>query len=307
MSATDLRTGLIVAALTPFRRGTTTVDEDRFDAELDFIARHRPVAVAVAGVEVQEYHVLTADQRVDLVKRAAERLGDVPVVAGVSAVSVDQACHLAERMAAVGAGYVLAVAGPKPWGAAPTTGELLAWYHALADVSPVPVFVYCNPRTGVDPSVDAIAEVAAHPNVAAMKETSRDVIKVLRLCQEVEQAGLARVYTNMESIQTTLAAGGSGAMMPPPALAIATALVAAIEAGDDAETRRLQSFFGRFPSAWMRLGLGPACKAAMGIVGCDVGDPVHPYDALGADEVASLREYLAGWGLAAGEPAAQVG
>ena len=291
--------GLVAAALTPFVDGTTSTDDEQFAAQLRFIAASRPVAVAVAAVEVQEYHVLTLEQRAGLVRQAADALGDVPVIGGVSHADLRQSIELAGVMADAGARFVLAVASQKPWGAAPTSSELVTWYHQLADASPLPVLLYGNPRTGTEPSVEAIVEICRHPNVAAMKETSRSVIKLLRLCDEVDVAGHARVYTNMESIRATLDAGGSGAMLPPPALGLATDLVRAVQDGDAEEARRLQAFFGRFPSAWMGLGLGPAMKASMRLVGCDVGDPVHPFDALGPEQVETMREYLAGWGLVA--------
>jgi 4-hydroxy-tetrahydrodipicolinate synthase len=290
--------GLIAAPLTVWRAGGERPDNGALEAQVELIAgRFAPVAIAVAAVEVQEYHVLSPRQRAELVRRAVARGGGVPVVGGVSDPSLSRAIELARSLADAGAAAVLAVAGLKPWGAPPTDDELVAWYEQLADASPLPVLLYANLRTGVDPSVAAMGRIAAHPNVVALKETSRDAGKLLRLCSDIDVAGHARVYSNMESLQATLAVGGSGAMMPTPPLVVADALLAALRAGDAQEAGRLQRFFADYPSRWMRLGLGPAMKASMTILGLDAGEPLAPYRDLDESERASLREYLCGWGL----------
>ena len=63
--------------------------------------------------------------------------------------------------------------------------EFVRWFTQLADESPLPIVVYSNPRTGTEPSVSSLAELAAHEKIAALKETSRDMTKVLNLCLEL--------------------------------------------------------------------------------------------------------------------------
>lgn len=284
------RQGLIAALLTPFA-DDGSIDLPAFDAQLAFVEPHRPLAVSVAAVEVQDYHVLTDDQRVDLVARAAAGT-DIPVVAGVTAYALDRSVALAQRMADAGAAAVLAVAQRKPWGAPPTADEAVRWFTQLADASGLPLVLYTNPATGVDLDVDVMTRITAHPNVCAVKETSRHVGKVQRLCRDIDKAGHAGVFTNMESLHATLSAGGRGAMLPPPGLAPATAVVTAVVDGDQAAAADHQAVFTDFPSRWLRLGLGPVMKAAMREIGCPVGNPVRPYDALNDDERRSLSEFL---------------
>ncbi|MEK8174415.1 hypothetical protein NKH77_51685 [Streptomyces sp. M19] len=60
---------------------------------------------------------------------------------------------------------------------------------------------------------------------------------------------------------------------------------------------RLALFFAEFPGRWTGLGFLPAVKAAAGLMGCELGKPVHPWSALDADSVSEMREFLAKWEL----------
>ncbi|KAA9162630.1 dihydrodipicolinate synthase family protein [Amycolatopsis acidicola] len=295
MAETVFRRGVIVAALTPFRGRTTRVEGPAFARQVAALARWAPAAIGVAGVESQEFQVLGRAARLKLVESTVDNAAGVPVLAGVSHPSLAESIALARESAQRGAAAVLAVASAKPWGAAPTGDEAHRWFATLADESPVPVVLYNNPRLGVDLSVDTIARIGAHPNVAAMKETSRDEAKLLGLLSHAAP-GLA-VYTNMELLATTLLLGGHGAMLPPSGLPVAQRVLAAAEAGDHAEIARWVPFFADFPSRWSGLGFLPAVKAATALMGLDLGRPLWPYDAIDGDILHELREYLRKWEL----------
>ncbi|GAA1274012.1 hypothetical protein GCM10009609_41410 [Pseudonocardia aurantiaca] len=291
-----LRRGLVVAALTPFVRDTVRVDKGRFGFQLRALGAAAPVAVTVGAVESQEFQVLGRAARLALVDAARETLPmDVPVIAGVSSASLRESIALATEISRRGASVAVAVASPKPWGAPPTPDEACRWFSTLADASPVPVLLYNNPRLGVDLSVDTMARICSHPNVVALKETSRDVGKLLGLVNRIQ--GAAHVYTNMELLFSTLTLGGSGAMLPTPGLPIASRLFAHVEAGELDEAARLALFFAEFPGRWTGLGFLPAVKAAAALMGCELGDPVWPWSGLDDACLDELRGFLAKWEL----------
>lgn len=298
-SAPFRQRGIIAAALTPWVPDSRGADVDfvAFDRQLDWLAAQAPLAVGVAGVEVQEYHVLDDAARVGLVARAVERLGGIPVVAGISSPTPSRSAALASSMADVGASAVLALAGPKPWAAGPTADEFVDWFSELAELTTLPIIVYSNPRTGSEPSVAALATLAARGYIAGIKETSRDMMKILGLCDKLAGPDLAGVYNNMETLLATLVLGGHGAMVPAPALPMSQRIVDAYETGDLNEARKWQRFFVDFPSTWQALGLGPAVKAAMRILGVDVGDTLSPYRDIDAAQRAAMEAHLRAWGL----------
>lgn len=291
-----LRRGSVVAALTPFVRDSVRVDKGRFAAQVAALGRSGPVAVTVGAVESQEFQVLGRSARLGLVDTAVAHLpAGIPVVGGVSSPSIRESVALARESADRGAAVAVAVASPKPWGAAPTPDEAHRWFALLADASPIPVLLYNNPRLGVDLSVETVARICAHPNVVAVKETSRDEAKLLGLISRVQ--GHAHVYTNMELLFSTLLLGGSGAMLPTPGLPVAARLTAHVEAGEVDAAARLALFFAGFPSRWNGLGFLPAVKAAAGLMGCELGPPIHPWSALDEASVSEMREFLAEWEL----------
>jgi len=59
------------------------------------------------------------------------------------------------------------------------SANLLAFYRTVADQSPLPVIIYNFPQaTGYDIPAEVVIELANHPNIAAIKESSGNLDKV---------------------------------------------------------------------------------------------------------------------------------
>ena len=57
--------------------------------------------------------------------------------------------------------------------------NLLAFYRTVADRSPLPIIIYNFPQaTGYDIPAEVVIELAGHPNIAAIKESSGNLDKV---------------------------------------------------------------------------------------------------------------------------------
>jgi 4-hydroxy-2-oxoglutarate aldolase len=55
----------------------------------------------------------------------------------------------------------------------------LSFFRAVADASPLPVVIYNFPQmTGIDLAVDVVAQLAGHPNIHGIKESSADLDKI---------------------------------------------------------------------------------------------------------------------------------
>ncbi len=94
---------------------------------------------------------------------------------GIGAESTRQTIARARGAAAAGADAVLCVA-PHYFGAgAMTDAALHAHYHAVADASPVPVALYSIPKyMHFALSQGLVAELAVHPNIIGIKDSSGD-------------------------------------------------------------------------------------------------------------------------------------
>jgi dihydrodipicolinate synthase/N-acetylneuraminate lyase len=125
-----------------------------------------------------EWWAQTISERREVARAAVEAAaGSVPVLVGVTHFVPDQAASLAESAADSGADGVLSTVPPYVH---PTGREILAWYRALSERSPLPVMIYNWPRgVGVDLSVDLLAELVQLDNVVAVKDSSGDELKTL--------------------------------------------------------------------------------------------------------------------------------
>lgn len=286
--------GLIVPPLTPFDE-RQQVDYDALRGVIDFtVDRCNASMVVAAGVEAQEYHYLSLEQRKELVRQTVAMVGGRRAVAvGISHPNFRTAIELAHLAEDLKADAVQLLVPLRPFGGEPTTAEMVAYFEAVARETRLPMLLYLNPGPGAHVSVSATIELASLPQVKYVKESSRDLSRVGQLIVEVEKAGHARYYTTMQMLLITLMLGGSGVTVPTPAAALAHRIVQAFQAGQLEEAARLQLEFAVWPARWMHRGLTPTMKATMEILGYRIGRPFPPFNALTPQETESLRSFLA--------------
>ncbi|MEA2988942.1 MAG: 4-hydroxy-tetrahydrodipicolinate synthase [Alphaproteobacteria bacterium] len=285
--------GLIVAPLTPFT-ADLKVDEPSLRRQIDYVVVDCAATMVVAaGVETQEYTYLSLEERKALIHRTIEFVdGRVPVMVGISHASFKTAIALAHDAERHGAAAVQLLAPLRPFAGPPTDADLIAYFEAVSKETSLPITLYLNPGPGADVSVPATIALAQLPRVQLIKESSRDLARVSRLIVEIDHAGHARYFTTMQMLLATLALGGSGATMPPPACEIARQVIDAFVAKDYERAAAAQLQFALFPARWMHRGLAPAMKAAMDLIGVPAGEPYPPYVSLTRDERLAMAAVL---------------
>jgi 4-hydroxy-tetrahydrodipicolinate synthase len=291
-------TGIIGAGLTPFR-ADGSVDGDALERELEFMVGHCN-AISILGVEISEYGLLSEHDRRAWLKHGVDVVGGrVPVLAGASGHLVGEVVELAEFAAAAGADYAQVLVPRRPWGQEPTGEELLAFFEAVANRSPLPIVVYLNPHAGADPPPRVLVELSRLDGVAAFKESSRDMGKIGRLIEEIDVAGNARYFTTMEPLLATLVQGGPGAMMPAPATMIGAEVLSAFRAGDLERAAAAQRRFAVFPTRWRAYGLTPVMKSALEHLGIGRAATLAPFAQFSAEDHHAIGEFLAEAGVLA--------
>ncbi|MDO5633815.1 MAG: dihydrodipicolinate synthase family protein [Micrococcus sp.] len=110
---------------------------------------------------------LSVEQRRRVIEAAVSSAGDVPVMAGVSALSTRETLLHAEHAAEAGALAVMVA----PMTYQPLTeDEVFGLYAEVADGQDLPIIVYDNPvTTRVDVSVDLYARISEVPGIAGFK------------------------------------------------------------------------------------------------------------------------------------------
>src|SRR5882757_2707952 len=142
----------------------------------------------VAGIVVQgstgEAIMLSDQERRDVLKvaRAAAAPSKV-LIAGTGVESAVETLRLTEYAAELGYDVAL-VRTPHFYRKQMLPSNLLAFYRTVADRSPLPVMIYNVPIfTAYDLPAEVVIELAGHPNIVAIKESSGDVEKVRRMVE----------------------------------------------------------------------------------------------------------------------------
>jgi dihydrodipicolinate synthase/N-acetylneuraminate lyase len=143
-----------------------------------------PVAGIVALGSTGEAIMLSDDERRDVLKSTREAAAPNKVlIAGTGSESAIDTLRLTEYAAELGYDIAL-VRTPFYYKKQMQPANILAFYRTVADQSPMPVMIYSVPPfTGYDMPAELVIELADHPNIVGIKESSGDVQKVRRMVE----------------------------------------------------------------------------------------------------------------------------
>jgi 4-hydroxy-2-oxoglutarate aldolase len=134
--------------------------------------------------------VMLSDEESREVLRVARRAArpEKVLVAGVGRESVSETLRLAEYAAQLDYDAVL-VRTPHYYRPQMGSRELLTYYQVIADRSPLPVVLYNIPLfTAYDLPVAVIAELAMHPNIAGIKDSSSNIERIRQVIESTRGA-----------------------------------------------------------------------------------------------------------------------
>jgi 4-hydroxy-2-oxoglutarate aldolase len=145
------------------------------------------------------------------------------LIAGVGRESVIETLRLADYAAELGYDAVL-VRTPHYYRKQLRNREMLTYYQAVADRSPLPVLLYSIPScTAYDLPIEVVAELALHPNIIGMKDSSGNVERIAELVNVTRAARKRTVPV------TSVFAAVTSRMLTQPQSVSATPFVAAGE------------------------------------------------------------------------------
>jgi 4-hydroxy-2-oxoglutarate aldolase len=167
------------------------------------------------------------------------------LIAGVGRESVIETLRLAEEAAKQHYDALL-VRTPHFYRPQMRVREMLTYYRAVADAAALPVLLYSVPvYTAYDLPVEVVAELAHHPNILGMKESSGDAKRLALLAQATASAPRRTVtvtstftaVTRRMLISQTEAAGLASALLPVDMLGAGDAITAPIPPRAQLRTR----------------------------------------------------------------------
>src|SRR5277367_5582626 len=143
-----------------------------------------PCAGIVALGSTGEAILLSDQDRRDVLKSTREAAAPNKVlVAGTGVESAIETLRLTEYAAELGYDIAM-VRTPHYYKKQMVAASILAFYRTVADRSPLPVIIYNFPQvTGYDIPAELVIELAEHPNLIGIKESSGDVEKVRKIVE----------------------------------------------------------------------------------------------------------------------------
>lgn len=168
----------------------------------------------------------------------------------------------------------------------------LTYFRAVADQAKIPIVIYNWPQTtGVDISVDAVARLSEHPNIAAIKESSGNLEKVIQMIGTVSD-GFQVLVGSAPTLYPSLMMGAAGAILAF-ANAAPYACITIWEAYRRREDEAARDWQNRIlrPAQLVTSKYGiPGLKYAMDLNGYYGGPPRLPLTVLGPQARKEIEE-----------------
>jgi 4-hydroxy-2-oxoglutarate aldolase len=206
----------------------------KLEANVARYSRSLLAGMVVLGSTGEAVALNDAESR-DVLRTVAESAApDKVLIAGAGRESVKATVELAETAAELRFDAVL-VRTPTYYAPQMTTAAVLHHFRSVADRSPLPVLLYHIPKfVPYDFPVEVVAELAQHPNIIGIKDSSGDVARLGAIVQATQTAPrrtatvtpvfepvTARMLTSRTEAEATFVAltelgSGVAVAVPPP-------------------------------------------------------------------------------------------
>jgi 4-hydroxy-tetrahydrodipicolinate synthase len=274
--------GVLTAMVTPFDADGALNDEAAAGL-IHHLLENGSDGVVLAGT-TGESPTLTDDEMARLWEIGVAECGDALVVAGTGSNDTRHAIELTERATAIGVDAMLVVA---PYYNKPNRRGVIEHYKSVAAATDRPVILYNIPsRSVIDLSNDLLRELAEIPNVAAVKQARYEDLAPIE--------GLDLLAGNDDMLADVLDMGGTGGVLVASHL-VGTEMRRMI---DEPDNRREihDSLADLFKALFVTTSPIPV-KAALNMLGHDVGGLRLPLVEASEDEQAAVRDALERHGL----------
>jgi len=278
---------VLTAIVTPFD-ASGALDYERFRELATHLVENGSDGVVVAAT-TGESPTLSDDERIELVATAVDAVGDrATVVAGTGTYSTAHSVHLTELAHEAGAHGFLVVT---PYYNKPPPRGIVEHFKAIAATSDRPIVVYNIPaRVVLNLETETIAQLAEIPTVQAVKQANDD----LGQAKAIVELGLELYAGDDPLILPFVELGGLGGVCVHTHVVgpQVKAMITAFRAGDAEEARRLEAETDPALEI-LKVQTNPiAIKAALNLLGHEVGGVRLPLVEATDKELAEIRGCL---------------
>ncbi|HEY3018268.1 MAG TPA: 4-hydroxy-tetrahydrodipicolinate synthase [Gaiellaceae bacterium] len=289
---------VLTAVVTPFKPDGA-IDFERFRELAQYLVESGSDGVVVAGT-TGESPTLGDDERFELFRVAVETLnGHGTVVAGTGTYSTAHSVHLTREAHELGVDGFLVVT---PYYNKPPARGIVEHFRAIADVSDRPIVVYNIPgRVVINIEPETIVELAEIPTVRAIKQANDDPVQARRIVEETD-LDLYAGDDNLIFPFLELGAIGGVCVHTHVVGPRVKAMIRAFREGDPETARQIDEELEPVYEL-LKVQTNPiAIKAALNLLGHDVGGLRLPLVQANEGEVARVRACLERLGVLSATP-----
>jgi len=291
---TPVFTGSSVAIVTPFRDGK--VDYKKLGELIDFQIAAGTAAITINGT-TGECSTMTLEESTAMIDFCVKHVNSrVKVIAGTGSNDTHSALFLSQSAEKSGADALMMVS---PYYNKTTQRGLVKHFTFLADRVHLPIIVYNVPaRTGMTFAAETYIELSKHPNIIGAKEASGDftlIATTLAACSD----DFFFWSGNDEDIVPMMSLGAKGvisvlANIVPDIVAKMTkhCLESNFRQGAELQLK----YFDLIRKIFIEVSPMPV-KAALNLMGMDVGEPRMPLCDLEPQNLEKLKKAMENVGL----------
>jgi len=251
-------------------------------------------ALVVCGT-TGEGPTLDDDEKLRLFRTLVDAVGErVPVIANTGSNDTRRSIELSKRAQQCGVDALLLVG---PYYNKPPQAGLIAHFRAIVDAVPLPAMIYNIPsRTAVNVSGDSMLELAEHPQIVAVKESSGDLAQITEVAARAP-AGFD-VYSGDDHLALPAAAVGACGVVSVVSHVAGEQLAqmyAAFFGGDIGAAAAIHQRLMPLVRAMFATTNPIPVKAAMCALGFAAGRCRPPLCELSAEQQRSLTTTLQAW------------
>ena len=175
-------TGVVVPMVTPVREGAVDLEAVATIIRSFVEAGVDTLIMGTTG----EGNLVSMGEGIDMVHTAVEAAeGKIRIYAGVTGLCLKEQISQIEGFARAGADVAVAVL---PSYYSLDEEQMVAYYTALADASPIPLMLYnILATTHLSIPVEAVRKLAEHPNIVGLKDSERDLDR-MAACIEIARS-----------------------------------------------------------------------------------------------------------------------
>lgn len=291
---TPVFTGSSVAIITPFHQNGT-INYDKFRQLVDYHVASGTDSITVTGT-TGESSTLTDKEHVEMIEKCVEYAnGRLKVIAGTGSNDTKHAIWLSKEAEKIGVDGLLLVT---PYYNKTSQLGLVKHYTQIADSVEIPIILYSVPsRTGMAMSIESLKILSEHPNINGIKDANSDIDKLVGTISACGD-NLNVWSGNDAEIVPMMALGAKGvisvwANIDPKAV---VKITKSCLKGDYKNAAKMQvTAYNLLKALFVETNPMPI-KAAMNMMGMEVGDPRMPLCELSAQNQELLRQVLLKYG-----------